>query len=122
MDTTLYIKSSFEGYSMILYRNTKPRDYIFFTNYTFTTDSSKGAQLQKSRLQSTYSLIEHARQRGISSIKVRFRGPLGFSPLHIKMLESYGINITNMVDLTIIPHNLGHQSKRIKFEKKATVK
>ena len=55
--------------------------------------------------QATQKAAEEAISRGLVSVEVRIKGPGGGRESAVRALQSAGLEITSIMDLTPIPHN-----------------
>ena len=62
--------------------------------------------------QATQKAAEEAISRGLVSVEVRIKGPGGGRESAVRALQSAGLEITSIMDLTPIPHNGCRPRKR----------
>ena len=62
--------------------------------------------------QATQKAVEEAMSRGLVSVEVRVKGPGGGREAAIRALQSSGLEVLSIRDVTPIPHNGCRPSKR----------
>ncbi len=103
LNTDVFIRNSFER---CMIRCSIDKRHSFYTSFAVPSRIGREKKMKLLKQRATLELIDYLKNHGVSSINIVTRGPLVCGEfIDFDMLETFGIHLGYIKDMTPIPHH-----------------